>query len=93
MAEGIKIGKHGFVSHSRRNVRTINVEDLARLIPKRSEERPKGELPLVDLSGLGYGKLLGGGVLRQPVAVRVAKVSKSAASKIEAAGGKIVLPT
>lgn len=84
------MGKHGFVSHPRRTVRTVNVKDLAGLISEPSEAKSKGELPLVDLSKLGYSKLLGKGVLDRPIEVRVARLSESAAKKVEAAGGKIV---
>jgi len=91
IAEGVEISKHGFFSHSR-TIRTINVKDLVSLISEPSEAKPKGELPLIDLSKLGYGKLLGKGVVDRPIEVRVSKLSESAAKKIEAAGGKIVRP-
>jgi len=84
------MAKHGFVSHPRKTVRTINVNDLATLIPEPSDAKSKDELPLIDLSKLGYGKLLGKGILDRPIEVRVKKLSESAAKKVEAAGGKIV---
>jgi len=86
------VGKHGFVSHSKRTVRTINVKDLAGLIPEPSDAKSKDELPLIDLSKLGYSKLLGKGILDRSIEVRVARLSESAAKKVEAAGGKIVRP-
>ncbi len=92
VAEGIDISKHGFKSHSAREIRTINVKDLLRLTSASPEEKSKAELPLIDLSQLGYEKLLGGGVLKEPITVKVAKASKSAMRKIEEAGGKILLP-
>jgi ribosomal protein L15 len=91
-AKGITPGKHGFVSHSTREIRTINLRDLSRLTPERPKDKSEDTLPLVDLSKLGYGKLLGEGALKEPIAVRVAKASKSAAKKMEEVGGKI-LPT
>lgn len=90
IAEGVSIAKHGFVSHSRRTVRTINVRDLAGLVPEPSDAKSKDELPLIDLSKLGYDKLLGKGVLDRPIELKVARLSESAAKKVEAAGGKIV---
>jgi large subunit ribosomal protein L15 len=44
---------------------------------------------LLDLRSLGYMKLLGSGKIQVPVVVRIDEFSKSAASKIEAAGGRI----
>jgi len=44
---------------------------------------------LIDLVSLGYTKLLGSGTIRTPVLVRIDKFSKTAAAKIEAAGGRI----
>jgi len=90
VAEGIETGKHGFVSHSRRTVRAINLKDLASLMLEPSEARSKDQLPVVDLSKLGYGKLLGQGNLDRPIEIKVARISKSALKKIEAAGGKLV---
>lgn len=92
VAEGIPIGKHGFVSHSARELQTINLRDLARLAPSPPTEKSETGLPLIDLSQLGYEKLLGVGALREPIAVRVTKASKSAISKVEKAGGKVLLP-
>jgi large subunit ribosomal protein L15 len=93
VAEGITIGKHGFFSHSAKETRSINLKDLVRFAPTPPEEKSQIKLPLVDLSRLGYEKLLGVGVLKEPIAVKVAKASKSAVKKIEEAGGKILLPT
>jgi large subunit ribosomal protein L15 len=44
---------------------------------------------LLDLQSLGYTKLLGSGGIRTPILVKIEKFSKSAAAKIEAAGGQI----
>jgi len=92
VAEGIKVGKHGFRSHSAKEIRTINLKDLSHLTSTSPEEKSEAKLPLVDLSQLGYEKLLGAGVLKEPIAVKVGKASKSAIRKIEEAGGKILLP-
>lgn len=47
---------------------------------------------LLDLQSLGYTKLLGSGSIRSPIVVKIEKFSKSAAAKIEAAGGQIQKP-
>jgi len=47
--------------------------------------------PEVDLTVLGYTKLLGTGKVTKKLTVKVAAASKSAIAKIEAAGGKLLL--
>ena len=49
----------------------------------------EGGRVVLDLTSLGYDKLLGGGSISGAYMVNVAKVSESARSKIEAAGGVI----
>jgi len=44
---------------------------------------------LLDLQVLGFTKLLGSGKVQVPVLVRIGSFSKSAAAKLEAAGGRI----
>ena len=73
-------GKRGFTSLKEKG-RSINVENLARLAGKETE---------IDLSKLGYQKLLGRGNVTRSFTVNVKEASKSAIEKIEAAGGKII---
>jgi len=44
---------------------------------------------LLDLRALGFTKLLGSGRIQVPILVKIDSFSKSAAAKIEAAGGRI----
>ena len=44
---------------------------------------------LIDLQALGFTKLLGSGKIQSPILVRIDSFSKSAAAKLEAAGGRI----
>jgi len=44
---------------------------------------------LLDLQALGFTKLLGSGKVQVPILVKINSFSKSAAAKIEAAGGRI----
>ena len=44
---------------------------------------------LLDLRVLGFTKLLGSGKVRVPILVKIDSFSKSAAAKIEAAGGRV----
>ena len=77
-------GKHGFTSpqslHSKENA--INLVKLDQLA-QGSE---------VNLTELGYTKLLGNGKITKPLTIQVASHSKSAAEKVTAAGGKIIAP-
>jgi large subunit ribosomal protein L15 len=77
-------GKHGFTSpqslHTK--VNAINLVKLD-LLAKSSE---------IDLTELGYTKLLGTGKITKPLTIKVAAYSKSAQEKVTQAGGKIVAP-
>ncbi len=60
--------------HSHINpINLINVEQMARTIP--------GEKPQINLTALGYTKLLGTGKITKPLTIQVASYSKSAAAK------------
>jgi large subunit ribosomal protein L15 len=77
-------GKHGFTSpqslHTKEN--TINLIKLDQLA-QGSE---------INLTELGYTKLLGTGKITKPLTIHVASHSKSAAEKVTAVGGKIIAP-
>jgi large subunit ribosomal protein L15 len=75
-------GKHGFTSpqSKRRKENTINLNNLDQLA-KGSE---------INLTELGYTKLLGTGKLTKPLSVTVESASESAKQKVQDAGGKIV---
>ncbi|CAN8101717.1 unnamed protein product [Discula destructiva] len=73
----------------------INIDKLWSLIPAESREKylAKSETaPVIDLTALGYAKLLGKGRLPEaPIVVRARYVSKLAEEKILKAGGVIEL--
>jgi large subunit ribosomal protein L15 len=46
----------------------------------------------VNLTELGYTKLLGTGKLTKPLTIQVKEASKTALQKIQAAGGKLITP-
>ena len=48
---------------------------------------------LLDLQALGFTKLLGSGEIQVPILVKIGSFSKSAAAKIEAAGGHVEKPS
>jgi large subunit ribosomal protein L15 len=85
-------GKNGFTSpqSKTRNTNVINVaqlEALATRLPSQNEPTQ-----IIDLTSLGYAKLLGTGKITKPLVIRVEAASKSAAEKVGQAGGKILTP-
>ncbi len=81
-------GKHGFTSRQSkvRNTNVINITKLDALVMQLSAEQEQ----TIDLTSLGYVKLLGTGRISKPVTVKVQSASKSATEKIQNAGGKIL---
>ncbi len=79
-------GKHGFTSRQSKT-RNTNVMNLTRL------ELLAATLPneqVIDLTSMGYAKLLGTGKATKPLTVKVQSASKSASEKISQAGGKLL---
>jgi large subunit ribosomal protein L15 len=85
-------GKHGFTSpqSTKRKENTLNIKQLNELAAETPAE--KGA-PHLNLTSLGYTKLLGTGKITKPLTVTVAACSKTAEQKIKKAGGKIVTPS
>ena len=75
-------GKHGFTSPQslHRKEKIINLSKLDQL----------AETSQINLTELGYTKLLGTGKLTKPLTILVKAYSKSAAEKVKEAGGQIV---
>ncbi|MFB3889126.1 MAG: uL15 family ribosomal protein [Candidatus Bathyarchaeia archaeon] len=80
----IKFGKHGFHSpqsiHRKEN--TLNLNKLAEIAQAQNTTT-------LDLTTLGYTKLLGTGKITQALTITVPTASKTATEKITQAGGKI----
>jgi large subunit ribosomal protein L15 len=76
-------GKNGFTSpqslHRKEN--TINLNKLADMTPTKGA---------IDLTSMGYTKLLGKGKITHALTITVPACSASAAEKVTAAGGKMV---
>jgi large subunit ribosomal protein L27Ae len=76
---------------------TVNIEKLWSLVPTEVYEKAKesgagGEAPVIDVTKLGYFKVLGKGNLPDvPLIVKARYFSHDAARKIIAAGGATVL--
>ncbi len=81
-------GKHGFTSPQsiKRKERVINIAKLEE-IGVLSTEEGKAR---VDLTSLGYTKLLGTGKITKPLTVTVPSCSKTAEEKIKKAGGQVL---
>ena len=81
-----QFGKKGFVNPvAHRAVRAINVHELDQLAHSRNVKE-------IDISALGFDKVLGDGKITVPLVVKAASFSAGAKSKIEAAGGKAIAP-
>jgi len=80
-------GKNGFTSpkslHTK--VNTINLNKLDQLA-----QTSQGAKTQINLTELGYTKLLGTGKVTKALTIQVASYSKSAAEKVKEAGGEIV---
>jgi len=80
-------GKSGFTSpkslHTK--VNAINLKKLEEIMQARTEEKAQ-----INLTEMGYTKLLGTGKVTKALTVQVPSYSKSAAEKIKQAGGEIV---
>jgi large subunit ribosomal protein L15 len=85
-------GKHGFTSPQslKRKENTINIKQLSEIAAETTTEKGKTN---VNLTSLGYTKLLGTGKITKPLTVTVPACSKSAEEKIKKAGGQIVTQT
>jgi len=79
-------GKHGFTSPKSLHIHEnpINLKSLMEMPQVNQQEKPE-----INLTGLGYTKLLGTGKVTKPLIIQVASYSKSAAEKIKKAGGEI----
>ena len=84
-------GKHGFTSPQslKRKEKVINIAKLDE-IATISTEKDKTH---VDLTSLGYTKLLGTGKITKPLTVTVPACSKTAEEKIKKAGGQVSTPS
>jgi len=80
-------GKNGFTSPQslHRHENTINLKKLEEIARANQQENPQ-----INLTALGYTKLLGSGKVTKPLTVQVSSYSKSAAEKIKEAGGEIL---
>jgi large subunit ribosomal protein L15 len=64
------------------------VRDLDDLYAKHGKQ--EGGKKILDLDGLGYDKLLGGGQLKNAYSVKIQQYTSSAEEKIKKAGGEVL---
>jgi large subunit ribosomal protein L15 len=84
-----RLPKRGFKNPFRKEYSVVNVGDLSRFEPNTQldpDSLKEAGLVWKMLDGV---KLLGNGEISQPLVVRIHKVSHSARTKIEAAGGTV----
>ena len=89
-------GKYGF----RRNIRlkkinTINVSDIEKKLDFYVEKKlveKKSDNYIIDLSKLGFQKLLGDGKATKKMKITAEFASSKAVEKIKKAGGDVILP-
>ena len=90
------IGKYGFKRPQKRqyDFKSINVSHLDQSIDNLvslGQAKLTGKTYDVNLSNLGYKKLLAQGEIKRSIKVTVDKASEKAVEKIETAGGKVKL--
>ena len=87
------LGKRGFFSKGRTTEKIINLKQLEDKLPKWIKEKKgteKAGTIIVDLTALGYTKILGTGKLTKKLHIKIAKSTQEAKEKIKAAGGELI---
>ena len=91
---GWEIGKTGFTPLNPHNGRAINIGDLGLRLDTLTEQgmikEAEGKIE-IDLTKMGYSKLLGNGKVTHPFKILVAECSEKAKEKIGQAGGQVIL--
>jgi len=88
-------GKHGFIRPDdvRSTTRAINIGDIDEHIDNlvsAGAARREADKFFVDVTKLGFDKVLGGGKVTRPIEVTAKEFSESAKRKLEGAGGGAV---
>ena len=82
----------GFICPTGKSLRSINLRDLSKYVSSTSLDRDSGDgIETIDLTTLGYDKLLGAGTVSRPLRIKVDSASESAIRKISEAGGEVVI--
>ncbi len=89
-------GKHGFYRPNRREVKSMNLIQLSTLVEnleRRGELKILDDMPVVNLSALGVGKLVGGGKLDRGLVIIVDSWTERAEKAVREAGGRLLKPS
>lgn len=88
-------GRHGFKRHPAREARrVINLSDIELNLERYLQEkvaRKEGNMIELNLTALGYDKLLGSGSVSRALRIHVAEASENAVSKVKETGGSVEL--
>jgi len=89
-------GKHGFTQPPPivKEVKGINlgeINEIARELKEKNSAITEDGLVVIDVSKLGYNKVLGRGKIDIPVKIITPYITEKAKEKIEAVGGKVVV--
>ena len=76
--------------YSRPELNTGDLDEIIDRLVNLGLAEKDGDVYRVDLTELGYSKLLGSGTVTKKIEVRVFEATPKAVEKIEAAGGKVV---
>lgn len=92
------VGKKGFTSVGQKKGEgsVLNIGQLSAMVDRLiSEKKAQVEGPKVsvNLTQLGFAKLLGSGSISRAVKVRIDRCSESAIEKLKKAGGEAILTT
>ena len=88
--------KIGFTSKVSNDCKTINIIELETKLDNyvtKNKAALKAETYTINLSDIKVDKLLGAGKITKKIEITVTSASKLAIKKVEAAGGKVILPT
>ena len=88
-------GKHGFkrpqsVVNKSNPINLDSLQDKAERLLEKGIATKEGDSVLIDVTKLGYNKVLGNGNLLKPLNIKSPSFSASAEEKIQAAGGKAI---
>lgn len=87
-------GKYGFISKSKKNIVPVNISYIDANLNKLPMDTIKKENSFysIDLSKLGFNKLLSGGKEANKYKIKVQYASKKAIEKVKGSGGEVILP-
>ncbi|MBU0628304.1 MAG: 50S ribosomal protein L15 [Nanoarchaeota archaeon] len=88
-------GKHGFKFKGVQDkINAVNIDDIQCKLEKLIKDKlvlKEGNIYIIDLSKMGYNKLLGNGKVINKFKITVGYASSKAVEKIKNAGGEVIL--